>query len=242
MQRLDGLQKLATQSLRPKQEVPFDPNGTRSMSAADMQTLIRTSGMTPQQIADQVISGRGNLRGRMTVDALNVLQSNLLPKGQLSQADYTATMNRLNALHDLQPSMPAMAVEPSQLQIHGSGSGATLMDTLGATQSPQMRASTNAMTGATMWNGVGGMQQMRQRAPFIPSGDTALDMVRRMTYGPAHSPAEQAMLDQIQDPQQRAMQELQMFMQKQSLIATTLSNIANMRHEMLKTVANNLRA
>jgi hypothetical protein len=30
--------------------------------------------------------------------------------------------------------------------------------------------------------------------------------------------------------------------QKSALLATTLSNLANMRHEMLKTVANNLRA
>jgi len=29
---------------------------------------------------------------------------------------------------------------------------------------------------------------------------------------------------------------------KQALLATTISNLANMRHEMLKTVANNLRA
>ncbi len=33
-----------------------------------------------------------------------------------------------------------------------------------------------------------------------------------------------------------------MMMQKQALLATTLSNLANMRHEMLKAVANNLRA
>jgi hypothetical protein len=30
--------------------------------------------------------------------------------------------------------------------------------------------------------------------------------------------------------------------QKSALLATTLSNLANMRREMLKTVANNLRA
>jgi hypothetical protein len=77
---------------------------------------------------------------------------------------------------------------------------------------------------------------------FMPTGNTALDLANSIANMPAHSQAEQALLDQIQDPQQRAMQELQMFMQKQSLIATTLSNIANMRHEMMKTVANNLRA
>jgi hypothetical protein len=79
-------------------------------------------------------------------------------------------------------------------------------------------------------------------AGFMPTGDSALDIANSIANMPTYSPAEQSLLNQIQDPQQRAMQELQMFMQKQALLATTLSNIANMRHEMMKTVANNLRA
>jgi hypothetical protein len=79
-------------------------------------------------------------------------------------------------------------------------------------------------------------------AGFMPSGNNGLDLANAVANAPAYSPAEQALLNQIQDPQQRAMQQLQMFMQKQALLATMLSNLANMRHEMLKTVANNLRA
>ncbi len=59
---------------------------------------------------------------------------------------------------------------------------------------------------------------------------------------PLYTDAQQALLNQITDPKQRAMQELQMQQQQQALLATTLSNLANMRHEMLKAVANNLRA
>jgi hypothetical protein len=76
----------------------------------------------------------------------------------------------------------------------------------------------------------------------IPTGDTAFDIANSVANSSMFSPTEQALLNQIQDPQQRAMQALQMYMQKQALIATTLSNLANMRHEMMKTVANNLRA
>jgi hypothetical protein len=76
---------------------------------------------------------------------------------------------------------------------------------------------------------------------FMPSGNIGLDLANAVAQAPAYSPAEQQLLQQIQDPQQRAMQMLQMFMQKQALLTTMLSNLANMRHEMLKTVANNLR-
>jgi hypothetical protein len=89
-----------------------------------------------------------------------------------------------------------------------------------------------AATGAAATLGMG----------MIPTGDTAFDIANSVAHSNMFSPAEQALLNQIQDPQQKAMQALQMFMQKQALIATTLSNLANMRHEMMKTVANNLRA
>ncbi len=77
---------------------------------------------------------------------------------------------------------------------------------------------------------------------FMPTGSSALDLANSVANSPTYSPAEQSLLNQITDPAQKAMQELQMQMQKQALLATTISNLANMRHEMLKTVANNLRA
>lgn len=58
---------------------------------------------------------------------------------------------------------------------------------------------------------------------------------------PQFSATEQALLNKIHDPEQRAVQALQMQMQKQALLTTVLTNLANMRHEMLKSVAQNLR-
>jgi hypothetical protein len=56
------------------------------------------------------------------------------------------------------------------------------------------------------------------------------------------SPAERAALEKIKDPEQRARQLLQLHMQKQALLATTQTNMAQMRRDMLKAVAQNLRA
>lgn len=56
------------------------------------------------------------------------------------------------------------------------------------------------------------------------------------------SEAELAMLTQIADPEQREMQRLQMIMQKQALLASSLTNLATMRHDMRKAVSQNLRA
>ena len=56
------------------------------------------------------------------------------------------------------------------------------------------------------------------------------------------SPNERASVEKIKDPQQRAIQLLQLHLQKQSLQATALTNIAQMRHDMLKAVAQNFRA
>jgi len=56
------------------------------------------------------------------------------------------------------------------------------------------------------------------------------------------SPDERAMLKKIKDPQQREIQKLQLYYQKQSLLATAQTNIEQMRHDMLKAVAENFRA
>ena len=56
-----------------------------------------------------------------------------------------------------------------------------------------------------------------------------------------YSPAEQEMLDAIGDPEQRALMELQMRQQRESLMQSTMTNVSNTRHEMAKDLADNLR-
>ena len=79
-------------------------------------------------------------------------------------------------------------------------------------------------------------------AGFVPSGDSTFDLANAIANAPTYSPTELALLSKIKDPEQRAIQELQMQMQKQALLCTVLTNLANMRHEMLKAVAQNLRS
>jgi hypothetical protein len=55
------------------------------------------------------------------------------------------------------------------------------------------------------------------------------------------SPEELEMLSAIGDPEQRAMTELQIRKERESLMSGTLTNIGNMKHESLKGIANNLR-
>jgi hypothetical protein len=52
---------------------------------------------------------------------------------------------------------------------------------------------------------------------------------------------EQKLLGSIKDPQQRAMQQLQMEQQSQALLCTCVTNIAMMLYESHKAAANNLR-
>jgi TIR domain len=56
------------------------------------------------------------------------------------------------------------------------------------------------------------------------------------------SPDERASLEKIKDPQQRMIQMVQLALEKQSLHATALTNIAQMRHDMLKGERQNFRA
>ena len=82
----------------------------------------------------------------------------------------------------------------------------------------------------------------KQRAEAArQTGDKALDLANNLAQEPLYSDSEKEFLAKIPDPQKRAEAERQMFMEKQALLATTLSNVANMRHEMMKTVAKNLR-
>jgi hypothetical protein len=56
------------------------------------------------------------------------------------------------------------------------------------------------------------------------------------------SPGERASLEKIKDPQQRAIQLVQLYLEKQSLLAQAQTNMAQMRRDMLKAVAQNFRA
>lgn len=55
------------------------------------------------------------------------------------------------------------------------------------------------------------------------------------------TPDERAALEKIKDPQQRDIQRLQFYLNKQSLLAKAGTNIEQMRHDMLKTVAQNFK-
>jgi hypothetical protein len=67
-----------------------------------------------------------------------------------------------------------------------------------------------------------------------------MSAIKSLTGGVTAS--QQKMLDAIQDPEQKAMQQLQLEEQNKELVATTISNILKMRHDALMTVANNLKA
>jgi len=74
------------------------------------------------------------------------------------------------------------------------------------------------------------------------SGNDTYDLANAIANAPTYSPTEMALLSKIKDPEQRAIQELQMQMQKQALLCTVITNLAQMRHDMLKAVAQNLRS
>jgi hypothetical protein len=79
-------------------------------------------------------------------------------------------------------------------------------------------------------------------AGALPTGNVSFDLSRSIANAPPFSPTEMAMLSQIKDPQQRSIQMLQMYMQKQALLATVITNLAQMRHDMMKATAQNLRS
>jgi hypothetical protein len=197
---------------------PGGASTSNGMSGAEMAELLKRGG-APMELAKQVLSGNFPQQNRLTAEALGTLHAALDPSTLKTKAEGQEFMRLSEGLMGMMqqlPPGPASMVSGAQWGFPGNvpfGGNA-------------------AMTGALATMGAG----------FIPTGNTAFDLANAVGQMPTYSPAEQALLNQIQDPQQRAMQELQMFMQKQALLATTLSNIANMRHEMMKTVANNLRA
>jgi hypothetical protein len=83
--------------------------------------------------------------------------------------------------------------------------------------------------------------EARGPGPLNLSNMSMFELARQIANSDTYSPMEQQLLATIKDPQQRAVQELQMMMQKQALISSMLTNLANMRHEMMKSIAMNLR-
>jgi hypothetical protein len=278
MGRLDGLQALASKIAGSGPKVPG------LMSADDMKQMI-ASGRSPRDIAQALISGKPPPpKSAMTLDALNALQSALVPTQKMSPQELAAFNNMNDQLQALSAGMPPTASAlPGQVQaaLNGANGGAPVtangapggmpvtsngLPATGYAPGPGYAPGYAAAPGYVMPGGrpitampmngpatafTPGQNPLGQNVQGaiatlnnggIPTGNTALDLANSVANSMAFSPAEQALLNQIQDPQQRAMQQLQMFMQKQSLLATMLSNLANMRHEMLKTVANNLRA
>lgn len=69
--------------------------------------------------------------------------------------------------------------------------------------------------------------------PRIPTHDELMSSL---------APGERAALEKIKDPEQRHRQMLQLYMQKQALLANITTNMAEMRHDMRKAVQQNLRA
>jgi hypothetical protein len=181
------------------------------MSADEMTQLLKTR--SPTDVAKELISGKSPLQGRLTGEALSVLQGALDPKIPKTKAQAQEYVQLSDGLKKLEQQVPP-------------GVGSVMMN------APQ-----GVPNGPMWWTAA----QATLGMGFMPSGNIGLDLANAVAQAPAYSPAEQQLLQQIQDPQQRAMQMLQMFMQKQALLTTMLSNLANMRHEMLKTVANNLR-
>ena len=84
-------------------------------------------------------------------------------------------------------------------------------------------------------------EKQQAEAALQSTGDKSFDLANEIAREPHYTDKEKELLAQISDPQQRAMAELRMFMEKQALLATTLSNIANTRHEMRKNVEKGLR-
>jgi hypothetical protein len=104
---------------------------------------------------------------------------------------------------------------------------------------------------------VGGRLEAGKHAPSLtrrsPAGGRPEAAAAQPTHREPRSPAthadddilsetELAELARIADPEQRELQRLQMIMQKQSLLNTTLANLANMRQDMRRAVAQNMRA
>jgi TIR domain len=77
--------------------------------------------------------------------------------------------------------------------------------------------------------------------PGLPGHDGVMEVMSYDELMDFMSPTERAALEKIENPDQRASQAREWYLQKQSLLAKTLSNLAQMRHDMRKAVAQNLR-
>jgi hypothetical protein len=201
------------------------------MSGDEMRQLLAKKDTNPAVLAQQIIAQKSPMQSRLTQDAVGALIEGFDPGAVKTKAEAQQYVNLIQGLKDLMPSLPVgVGAMPPGYQMQ-PGYQTQPGSPMPQGTMPYGMFGNSAMTGAMATMGAG----------FMPTGNTGFDLANAVASAPAFSPAEQSLLSQIQDPQQYAMQALQMFMQKQALLATTLSNIANMRHEMMKTVANNLR-
>ncbi len=202
------------------------------MSGDDMRQLIQ-SGQSPLAIAKAIASGKSPLNARMTQASLSALSCAVPFSGAKTDAEKKDYVGLMNQLLTLQRSAPMTAFLPPDPNAPGGMQGLQ--------QGPQgMPGGPSGVRWGMNSQTTGAIATME--AGFMPTGRTSLDLANSIANYPAFSPTEISLLGQIQDPQQRAMQALQMTMQKQALLATMLTNLANMRHEMLKAVAQNFRS
>ena len=73
-----------------------------------------------------------------------------------------------------------------------------------------------------------------------PAGNSNADLVNTIANAPLFSPDEAQLMSKLR-PEQQAMMTLQAKKQRESLMTSILTNIANMKHESLKGIAQNLR-
>jgi hypothetical protein len=75
---------------------------------------------------------------------------------------------------------------------------------------------------------------------FNPTGSTDSALVNTIANAPLFSQDEKDLMAKL-PPEQQAMMTLQARKQREALMTSVLTNIANMKHESLKGIANNLR-
>jgi hypothetical protein len=102
-----------------------------------------------------------------------------------------------------------------------------------------------AQAAATAGFGGGSGAAVAAGAGFLPTGinpagNSNADLVNTIANAPLFSPDEAQLMSKL-PPEQQAMMTLQAKKQRESLMTSVLTNIANMKHESLKGIAQNLR-
>ena len=236
--RLDGLQALATSGkIAAYAEIPKDAPTT---IAGTVETPA-AAGPPPKE--GSIEWGVASIKPGLFLNAteMTALIKQLGPNGAAMIADQLLvkgnrlhpmmTMDALNALMSrLDPAGMKEGVADGLMALNGKLPPTDVEPiTHGGGLAPLMRAG--------FMGTAANAEYAAMQAGVMPTGNPSFDLANAVVNSAPFSPTEKALLDGIEDPQQRAMQALQMHMQKQALLATMLSNLANMRHEMMKAVA-----